>query len=360
MLMNKKVILILLTGLLMIFVFVCVVAAAPEYVIRMHHGLPVGHYLDISHHLWADKVWEKSNGRVEIKIFPAAQLYNDNTAVQAVITGAIECAWDYDHKFFTVVPAIGGMGMPNCAISAVGDDNAKAVEAMQDSFYEGRGPGKLLSEKFEEVGLKIIHFVYWSEQLGVASKGKPIIKPAELKGKKIRVTTSGEAKLYRSVGAEAVALTGAELYEGLARGTIDCLPCPITHLEERKLKETLDYDAHPAIPNACIAVVVINMNYWNSLPKDIQQILLEAGHETDLERRGILIELGDQYRKKIEEEGSVKFINLTSEQQRVWIDFALPFRIETTKDLGPDAIEMWNACQDLKKEIGIKPYPYIE
>jgi hypothetical protein len=30
------------------------------------------------------------------------------------------------------------------------------------------------------------------------------------------------------------------------------------------------------------------------------------------------------------------------------------------KDLGPDAIEMWNECQDFKKELGIEPFPKIE
>jgi len=359
MLNYKKVKLILLIGLLMSFLVVCVASAAPEYVIRMHHGLPVGHYLDKAHNLWADKVWDKSNGRVKIKIFPASQLYNDKTVVQAVITGAIECAWDYDHKMFTVCPAWGGLGLPGQGIAAAGAGLQKSVESMQSAFYEGRGPGELLSKKLENIGLKLNHFIYWSMPVATASKGKPIIKPEDLKGRKIRVTTGSEAKKYRSVGAEPISLCGAELYEGMSRGTINTGPFPIVHLEERKLKEVVDYATIPTGSTACIAAVVFNLDYWNSLPKDVQQILMEAGCEADLETRGILPASNIENRKKIEEEGSVEFIDLTPEQQKPWIDLNVKYDMKGVVSLGPDAVEMWNACQDFKKEIGVEPFPYI-
>jgi len=359
MLNYKKVKLILLIGLLISFLVVCVASAAPEYVIRMHHGLPVGHYLDKAHNLWADKVWDKSNGRVKIKIFPAAQLYNDKTVVQAVITGAIECAWDYDHKMFTVCPAWGGLGMPGQGIAADSTDLRRTVESMQSAFYEGRGPGELLSKKLENIGLKLNHFIYWSMLMNISSKGKPIIKPEDLRGRKIRVTTGSEAKMYRSVGAEPISLCGAELYEAMSRGTINTGPFIISHLEERKLKEVVDYVSTPTMPVACIAAVVFNLDYWNSLPKDVQQILMEAGREADLETRGILPALDIKYRKKIESEGKVKFTDLTPEQQKPWLDLWLKYGMKGVIDLGPDAVEMWNACQDFKKEIGVEPFPYI-
>ena len=332
----------------------------PEYVIRMHHGLPVGHYLDKAHKLFAEKVADKSKGRVRIDIYPAAQLYNDVTAVQAVMSGAIECVWDYDHKFFTVCPAWGAIGMPGQGIGAGGDDLRKSVEAMHDAFYEGRGPGALLSEELEAIGIHLNHFIYWSMPMGMASKKTPVIKPEDLKGRKIRVTTQGEAKMFHSVGAQAVSLTGAELYEAMARGTINTGPFPIVHLEERKLKEIVDYAVFPVFPTACVGAVVFNLKYWNSLPKDVQQMIEEAGREADREIRGQLPDSEAIYRKQMEEAGKIKFIDLTPAQQKPWMDLWQKYGMLAVKDLGTDAIEMWNSCQDFKKELGIEPFPKIE
>lgn len=366
MLVNKRRMCLVFLGVICIFTLFLVsgkpleAAGQTEYIIRMHHGLPVGHYLDKAHNLFAQKVAEKSNGRVRIDIYPAAQLYNDVNVVQAVMTGAIEAVWDYDHKFFTVCPAWGGLGMPACGIAASGDDLRKSVEAMQDSLYEGRGPGGLLSEKLEAIGLHLNHFIYWSMQMGIASKGNPVIKPEDLKGRKIRVTTGPEADMFSSVGAQPVSLTGAELYEGMARGTIDTGPFPIVHLEERKLKETVDYSAIPVYPNPCVGAVVFNLRYWNSLPPDIQQIIEEAGREADLETRGQLPASELENRKKIEQEGKVKFIDLTPEQQKPWMDLWTKYGMLAAKELGRDAIEMWNTCQDFKKGLGIEPFPFLE
>jgi len=361
MLINKKINLVIL-ALIFVVIFTLSGLAAPEYVVKMHHGLPVGHYLDESHRLWAEKVWEKSGGRVKIEIYPAGQLYSDKNVVQAVMAGAIESCWDYDHKFFTVIPAIGGMGLPACALTDPDiSNNIRLIEAMQDAFYEGKGPGALLAKKFEEKGLKLIHFIFWSEPgWGLASKGKIIIKPEDLKGRKIRVMTSGGAKMYRSVGADSVSLSGSEMYEAMSRGTINAAQLTMVHLEERKLKEVIDYISIPIMPFNCIGVVVLNLNYWNKLPKDIQQILLEAGKEADIERRGVLAEISRGYREKIEKEGKVEFIDLTPEQTKVWSILAEKFRAKEAIELGPDAVEMWNSCQDFKKDFGMKPYPYIE
>jgi len=331
MLINKKINLVIL-ALIFVVIFTLTGLAAPEYVVKMHHGLPVGHYLDVSHRLWAEKA------------------------------GAIESCWDYDHKFFTVIPAIGGMGLPACALTDPDiSNNIRLIEAMQDAFYEGKGPGALLAKKFEEKGLKLIHFIFWSEPgWGLASKGKIIIKPEDLKGRKIRVMTSGGAKMYRSVGADSVSLSGSEMYEAMSRGTINAAQLTMVHLEERKLKEVIDYISIPIMPFNCIGVVVLNLNYWNKLPKDIQQILLEAGKEADIERRGVLAEISRGYREKIEKEGKVEFIDLTPEQTKVWSILAEKFRAKEAIELGPDAVEMWNSCQDFKKDFGMKPYPYIE
>lgn len=331
----------------------------PEFVIRMHHGLPIGHYLDRAHNLFAEKVASLTGGRVQIKLYPAAQLYSDIDVVQAVMTGNIEACWNYDHKFFTVCPAIGGYGLPGCGIVAnTWDDTVKAIEASYDAFYKGEGPAYLNAKRFEDIGLKLIYYVYWSSSPQFGSQKRPVIDPyKDLKGRKVRVTTVADAEMFKSVGAQPISLTGGDLYETLARHVIDCCSASAPHLEERKLKEVLDYVVRPTAPSVCIGQVVVNMAYWKKIPKDLQDLILQAGKETELEFRGVLLAEEEEKNKKAAEK--VKFIELTPEQQRKWMDLAYPFRVKAVKDLGPQAIEMWNLCQDFKKSLGIEPFEKI-
>jgi hypothetical protein len=67
-----------------------------------------------------------------------------------------------------------------------------------------------------------------------------------------------------------------------------------------------------------------------------------------------------EYRKKIEQEGKVKFIDLTPEQQKPWMELWTKYGMLAAQDLGSDAIEMWNTCQNFKKELGIEPFPLLE
>jgi C4-dicarboxylate-binding protein DctP len=358
---NKKISSFILVNLVLLLLSTSLVIAAPEYTIRMHHGIPVNHYLAIGNALFAEKVAEKTDGRVEVQIFPAAQLYNDTNSVQAVLTGAIESVWNYDHKWFTVIPAIGGMGAPSNSLTHLEfPESVRLVEEMQARFYEGEGPGAFLDEKFQEKGLKIIYFQFWTDENGFSSKGKPIISPEDLKGVKIRVYTDGEAKMYHSLGAQPVSLTGAELYEALARGTIDAAPITPTHLVDRKLKEVVDYHTYPQVPYNCIGLLAINLNYWNKLPSDLQDLILEAGEEADKERWGILEENQQNNYESMMQEGKIEFIKFTPEQLNDWINIMIPFKKEATIELGEDAIEMWNRCQALKEELGMDHYGYIE
>jgi len=323
---------------------------------NMHHGIPVGHYLDKAHQLWISKVEKKSEGKIKIKLYPSAQLYTDVSAVQALKTGALECAWDYDHKFFTVVPSISALGLPSCAIAGNTDpDTRKSLFAMYDAFQKGEGPGALLDQDFQKAGMKVNHFVHWTPTTGYMSKAKPWIKPADLKGKKIRVNNVGDAKMYAGAGAQPVSLSGAELYIAAQRGTIDGHLGYYNHLMERKEYEVFDWFVAPLPAQVCIGVVAFNLKWYNSLPEAAKKIMQEAGFEVDREVRPQLEILDRQYHEELVKlKPSFKFHTLTAAEQQAWADLYLPASRKNAIDAGPSAVKMYNACQDLKRKVGIK------
>jgi len=356
----KKSILVSVIALIMVISIFGLAVEAAEFTIRCHHGLPIGHYVDSGMKLWAEKVDDLTDGRVNIRLFPAAQLYNDIDVVQAVMMGDIDACWDYDHKFFTVLPSVGGYGLPSSGIAGyTGADTVKAVEASYDAFYEGYGPAYENAKNFEGIGLKLIFYIFWSSganQFG--STDSPILLPEDLKGRNIRCTTPSDAEFYASFGAQPVSLTGGELYEAMARHLINAASTNPQHLVDRKLMEVVDYVAGPAYPSVCIGQIVVNMDYWNKIPEDLQKLIIQAGTETELEFRGTLIEdskkLNDIARQQ------TTFIELDAEQQLAWGNAILPFWRKACQDLGPEAMKMYNLTQDFKEGIGIKPFPKFE
>ena len=56
--------------------------------------LPIKHHLTESQKLFADKVNEKTNGKLKIEIFPSGQLYKAHEIPSAVATGSVDIGFN--------------------------------------------------------------------------------------------------------------------------------------------------------------------------------------------------------------------------------------------------------------------------
>lgn len=100
----------------------------------------------------------------------------------------------------------------------------------------------------------------------------PAPNPEALKGKKIRALGMW-ADYVRSLGGTPVSLPWGEMYMALKLGTIDGAMGGAGILEELKLKEVVkSFVASPIISTA-LSSIMINLDAFNALPKDLQQLL---------------------------------------------------------------------------------------
>jgi TRAP-type C4-dicarboxylate transport system substrate-binding protein len=68
-------------------------AGAPDKItIKLAHNLPVTHHLARGMEDFAKKVGEKSQGKIQVNIFPSGQLYNDKSMNDAIMAGASKWA----------------------------------------------------------------------------------------------------------------------------------------------------------------------------------------------------------------------------------------------------------------------------
>jgi tripartite ATP-independent transporter DctP family solute receptor len=142
------------------------------------------------------------------------------------------------------------------------------------------GPiGKRLLAAGESVGLKGLCY-YDSGSRSFYTIGAPVMSPADLKGKKIRVMRSKTSMdMISAMGGAPTPIPWGELYTALQQGMVDGAennaPSLFTsrHFEVAK---HFSLDEHARIPD----LVLFSEQIWDSLTPEVQRWVQEAADES--------------------------------------------------------------------------------
>ena len=102
---------------------------------------------------------------------------------------------------------------------------------------------------------------------------------AELSGKKVNMWAPGDVNIWGEFGMFAVPVYIADMYESLSRGVLDSVYFPPTGSLALKLFEQAKSNLGLGQGDATTPII-FNLNTWNSLPSDIQDIIMAASLET--------------------------------------------------------------------------------
>lgn len=159
---------------------------------------------------FAAEVKKRTGGAVNVKVFPAGQLYNDQDALAALGTGSVHMVWPVAVRLETIDPRTGAMNLP----FAISD------EQMQNQCFN-KGITQLMSSYVEPRNLKVLGFLRTSD-LMFTFRERDVKKMEDLKGTKVRVT-GGKVFLdvMRSLGTSPVSMAASEMSTALSQGAID-------------------------------------------------------------------------------------------------------------------------------------------
>lgn len=213
----------------------------------------------------AEVAEQQSKGRVKVDVFDAGQLGGELDMVSQIRLGSLDMAIIGSGIVASVEPTFSITELPFIWKS---DDAARKV-------LDGPTGRKILG-LLEVKGIKPLAWGEWGFR-GILTTKKPIEAPDDLKGLKIRVI---ENPLYvttlRAFGANAVPMAWPEVYTGLEQGTIDGVDTNYAGMFDAKLYEVTK---NLAVTDHIYTAVVILMNLkkFQSLPKDLQDVVLQAG-----------------------------------------------------------------------------------
>jgi C4-dicarboxylate-binding protein DctP len=270
---------------------------------------------------------ERTKGRVKIEIYPNSQLYKDKEELEALQMGAVQMLAPITSKF-------GPMGVKE--FEALDLPYMFTSEAALRKVTNGPiGQGML--KRLESRG--IVGLAFWDNGFRVFSANKPLRKPTDMKGIKIRINSSkvNEA-IIRSVGALPQTLALSEVYQALETGVVDGTDGNISNLYTQKQFEVQKYVVDTRHTYSGYAVVV-NKAFWNALPADIRTILTNAMTEvTEYNNQMAAKDTADAWRA-IKASGKTEIYTPTPAERAAWIKAMSPVQDQMLSRVGKPLVE---------------------
>jgi len=287
--MFKKSLLFMLV-LMMIGVSI-ITGSTAEYTIRVGHTGAPDHHYQYGCEFFAEKVAEKTDGRVEILVFPADQLGGQRQETEGCIVGTHDMVLTSSMILSNFVPAIGAFDMPFLF------STREIAYAVADGEI-----GDDMSALFEEKGLKIL--AYWENGFRYITNSKrPIVVPEDLKGLKIRVPESPVfIATFTTLGAAPTPMAFGEVFSALQLGTVDGQENPAAHVIHNAFYEVQKYLSLTG-HFYTFEPLVMSKSLYDSLPADIQHALIEAAEEARDYQRVLAVKDDENCLKQIKELG---------------------------------------------------------
>ena len=278
------------------FLLICALGCKPESkvrIIKMGHAQVTAHPVHNAMVFLANRVEEKSNGRIKVKVYPNQQLGTERELLELLQIGSLGMTKVSAASLEAFSPEISVLGLPYL----FRDDEHI------DKVFNGEIGDQLLlsSEKFWLRGLCF----YDAGKRSFYSKTKPIETPEDLKGMKIRVQESKMAiNMIRGMGGSPTPVAYGELYTALQQGIVDAAENNPPSFYNSRHYEVCKYytiDEHTVIPD----VVLISTKVWELLSPEEQQWMQEAADESAVYQAKLWKDSVDESMREVEKAGVI-------------------------------------------------------
>lgn len=230
--------------------------------------------------VFADLLKEKSNGTLSVKVFPNGQLGSERDQAEQVITGALDMAKINGSLAESFEPNLAVLSVPFLFRDEEHMKNFMRSPVARELLESSRGKGF--------IGLTM----YDAGSRSFYAK-KPILKPEDLTGLKMRVPESKMMmNMVSLLGGQPTPMSWSEIYTGLQQGIIDGAENSVSSIVEMRHAEISNHyskDEHTMTPD----IVFISEDVWDSLSAQEQAWVREAV-EISLEEQITLWEAGEK------------------------------------------------------------------
>ncbi|PWW12912.1 TRAP transporter substrate-binding protein [Mangrovibacter plantisponsor] len=260
-------------------------SAAEKVTLKLAHNLERSHVVHKAFEQMAKEVKELSHGNMQIRIYPSSQMGSARETMELLQNGALDMT-------------------KGSASDLESFDNVYAIYNLPYLFKNQQHFNNVV---YGEVGKEIMNstkdkgfFTMAAYVAGTRSfyAKKPITKPEDLKGMKIRVQASPTTlKMIELMGGSPTPISFGEVYTAMQQGVVDGAENNVPswvqtrHIEIAKV---FSEDEHTSIPD----FLVMSTKTWNKLTPEQQQILAKAATDSEVYEQKLWDEVDKESREK--------------------------------------------------------------
>ncbi|HSD00146.1 MAG TPA: TRAP transporter substrate-binding protein [Casimicrobiaceae bacterium] len=280
---------------------------------------------------------ERTGGKVKVEVYPNSSLFKDGEEMEALQLGSVQM----------LAPSVSKFGPLGAREFEVFD-----VPYVFDNYDElhkvTEGPvGKALFKKLESKG--ITGLAYWDNGFKDMSANKPLRKPEDMKGLKMRIQSSkvlGDE--MKALGALPQVMAFSEVYQAMQTGVVDGSENPPSNFYTQKMHEVQKYltlTDHGVIEYA----VIVNKKFWDGLPGDIRTALEGAMKDATKFANDIAKKENEDALAAVKASGKTDVIALSAAEKNAWKKALLPVHKENESRVGKETLA------DVYKATGFTP-----
>jgi tripartite ATP-independent transporter DctP family solute receptor len=283
--------------------------------------------------LWADKVRERTQGRINIKLYPGVALVQGDQTREfsAIRQGVIDMAVGSTINWSPQVKELNLFSLPFLM------PDYAAIDALTQGDV-----GKQVFSIIDKAGVMPLA---WGENgyRELTNSKRQVRSPADLKGLKIRVVGSPLfLETFTALGANPTQMSWADAQPAFASGAVDGQENPMSIFTAAKLhtvgQKNLTLWGYVADP----LIFVVNKEVWASwTPADqaiVRQAAIDAGkEEIGIARKG-LIEADQPLLKEIAAMG-VTVTHLTAAEREAFVKVTRPIYDKWKTTVGTDLVK---------------------
>jgi TRAP-type C4-dicarboxylate transport system substrate-binding protein len=288
------------------------------YNAKLTHSGSDGVHVDNLVDEFAAMVKEKSNGRLNITVYPAGQLFKDTKNPEAITNGATEMALNSSTLWGDTIPSMEILGIP-----AVFTEPEQVHEALDGEI------GDIIREDMRAKGVEPVMFLDYSHMY--FSSNEPLTSKDSFKNKNVRTANTTHSQWVEAMGAVPISMAGTEVIEAISRGMLDGNISGVDSFASRKIYDFVDTYSGPLYFE--VFSVTANKAWLESLPNDLRKIFKEASLEIQEKSYATLNEIEEKAHKEVQENG-MKLVEPTEEDKQEWLKASEKILDDYSKEAG--------------------------
>ncbi len=244
------------------------VSEKDTYVIKVGHSAAKEHFAQDSFEKFKELVEANSNGKIKVEIYPNSELGGEREMLEMLLLGDLTMMAPASAPLEAVSKGIALWDLPYLF------KNRETAYRVLDGEV-----GQEVLDSFSDKG--IIGLAYWENGFRhLTNNNKPIESVRDMKGLKMRTLENPtQIKTWSETGAQATPIAFNKLYSALQNKTVDAQETPLSLMYSMKFYEVQKYlslTGHTYSPWP----VVINKQFFDGLPEDLQKVVKDAVIET--------------------------------------------------------------------------------